>query len=1127
MYKVNRILILIVAGMLLASGCATPAAQVKNEAAPAAHAPDDDSKLKSSHFMFKLKPNDQKPNELNDVCKNGTIRLVFDQWYKCQTEERTTEENLTKELKDEGKPVANLEIDQKVKLNETPDDPKFAPDPLVPNAAPDTYQWGLKQASGIDIKAEQGWNVTKGTEQVTIAVLDSGLDINHPDFYFQQDPQKPKADLTQPNNIWTNPDPGSNAKYPNAIHGWNFTNNKNDVSDTRGHGTHVAGIAAARGDNGIGLAGVAWNTKIMPLNRGERLSNTIEATNFAITHDANVINASYGSNEFNDAEREVIEKAGNQGIVFVAAAGNDGDNNDESPNYPAGYDLDNIVSVANLMPNGNLKPSSNFGRDSVDVAAPGTNIISTLPDNKYGLKSGTSMAAPHVSGLAALIVAKTLATPSPPPLNMEFAKSIKARILDGTKSIPGLAKRCKVLTGGLIDMETSLSNNPLPEISCTPKIGSSGEIVTVAGTGDKTFDGDSSPLGPKLKLHSPQSTAIDSDGNVLIADKGNQRIRKVTPGGIMTTIAGNGTKGSRGDGSKATQAQLNDPAGVAVDPAGNIYIAEGYIAEGAPEQTLVQNHIRKVTPDGNIHTIAGGGSLARRSADGHPATEAKLGTPTGIAVDAAGNVYFSETITSFSPTTTTTGSIRKIAANGTLSTVVDEPGAVNGVSLAGDSINPIIYFTEDNRVFKLANGVRTLVAGNGESGFSGDDGPAIEANLNRAQGVATDGKNSIYIADAGNDVIRKVNPDGIITTFARPENICIAADPRGVTVANGSVYIAVTGNATVDQTQLESKDISTIAGTSCLGYNGNTHPRATHLNVDPSGIASDRVGNIYIADRKNNRVRKLRPDGYITTFAGHGNNGSTGDSKPAIKANLNAPIGTTVDDTTGNVYIAQKESLRKVSPDGTITTIAGTRNPEPGFDEATKTKIDPQGIAFDSGSNALYVTETEPSQISKITPDGKISTITKDLSAPKGIAAANGTIYVADTGHNQIKKISPDGTATIIAGAGAKGSAIVNGGSAITAELDQPQGVAIDPSCKSTPDTPCTIFISDTGNNRVLTITPDGNIHTSAGNGTRGFSGDDGPATSAQLDNPTGITVTPTSIYISDEGNNRIRQIIR
>ncbi len=261
------------------------------------------------------------------------------------------------------------------------------------------------QSSGTtdaDIDVPEAWGSTTGSQDATVAVIDTGVDIGH-------------ADLK--NNVWTNPDEvagnglddDSNG-YVDDVHGWDFRNEDNVVfdADEGSHGTHVAGIIAAEGNNGVGITGVSWRTKIMPLKfigpTTGYTSDAAQALNYAVTEGVKISNNSYGcAGCFSQTLLDAIRKADAAGHLYIAAAGNDGANNDATASYPSGYDSANVVSVAATDGTDTLASFSNYGSSSADLAAPSVSILSTLPGNAYGYKSGTSMAAPHVAGVAALM----------------------------------------------------------------------------------------------------------------------------------------------------------------------------------------------------------------------------------------------------------------------------------------------------------------------------------------------------------------------------------------------------------------------------------------------------------------------------------------------------------------------------------------------------------------------------------------------------------------------------------------------------------------------------------------------------------------------------------------------------
>jgi len=269
-------------------------------------------------------------------------------------------------------------------------------------------KWGLKLTD-----SKSAWNLSKGSKDIIVAVIDTGMDIDH-------------EDLKE--NLWVNKgETGKDKKgrdkrsngvdddkngYVDDVHGWNFVSKNHDLTDNHGHGTHISGILGAKGGNGKGVSGVSPNVSIMTLKYFDpnspglnNLENTVKSIHYAVENGARIINYSGGGLEFSKQEKEAIEKAQKKGILFVAAAGNERSNSDKNKYYPADYELSNIISVTAIDPDKNVLPSSNYGVITVDIAAPGKRIYSTLPKGRYGPMTGTSQATAFVSGVAALLMA--------------------------------------------------------------------------------------------------------------------------------------------------------------------------------------------------------------------------------------------------------------------------------------------------------------------------------------------------------------------------------------------------------------------------------------------------------------------------------------------------------------------------------------------------------------------------------------------------------------------------------------------------------------------------------------------------------------------------------------------------
>ena len=788
-----------------------------------------------------------------------------------------------------------------------------------------------------------------------------------------------------------------------------------------------------------------------------------------------------------------------------------------------------------------------------------------------------------------------------------------------------------------------------------------GLISTIAGNGTQCASptatcGDGG-AATSANLNYPSATAVDAAGNLYIADRKDQRIRKVSAStGYISTVAGNGNVCSSstaacGDGGAATSANLNTPIDVAVDGAGNIYIAD-----------MEDSRIRMVSAStGYISTVAGNGtwcsSPSAACGDGGAATSANFAYVRSVALDSAGNLYVSDyTDQRVRKVTASTGYISTVAGNGTVcasptaacgdggaatSANFDDPTNL-AVDLAG---NLYISDAADQRVRKVAaaTGVITTVAGNGTScaistNPCGDGGIGTSANLDNPTGMAIDATGNLYIADSSDSRIRKLQANSTtvalpttsiatssavqdislstaatetITSISAPASqggnqeysigtitgcavgssnpvgtICVVPVtfkpaypgnrpvPLQVATSAGNINFSLTGAGAGPLAVLTPGVIASVAGTgsACAAPTaspacGDTGTAASATLNSPQSAFVDSLGNIWVADTLDNRIRKFSVGGSITTVAGTGTACATstnacGDGGAASSAQLNGPTGVYVDGA-GNLYIADygDNRVREVTA-GTqiISTVAGT-----GTACATSTSTcgdgaaassaqlhGPAKLAMDSQGD-LYIADLSDNRIRMLgASTGLLTTVAgtgtacsspasscgdgasallANLNGPAGIFVDGlNNLYIADQNDNRVRKVqalhtgSGSGYITSVAGTGATCAAGANlcgdGAAATSAQLNAPHALHVDSAGN--------IYIADTGDNRIRKVgAVSGLISTIAGNGTAGYLADGGSATGTELSGAKGLSLDSSgNLYIANTSNNRIREVI-
>jgi uncharacterized protein (TIGR03437 family) len=566
---------------------------------------------------------------------------------------------------------------------------------------------------------------------------------------------------------------------------------------------------------------------------------------------------------------------------------------------------------------------------------------------------------------------------------------------------------------------------------------------------NSTSTGDGGPALQASFLY-PISVAVDRSGNLYVADEGILCIRKVTPDGLISTIAGTGDFSSGPDGAPAVSSPVW-PYGIAVDSHGTVYFSDSH------------SRVRKIASDGTLVTVAGFQGTGPDGGDGGTATAARI-APWGIAVDGSGNLYIAEQYSYRVRQVTPAGIISTVAGIGQADKQGEggpatQAGLMSPTRVAVDTVgNLYIADGQGNRILKVtSSGILTRVAGGGATQL--DEVPATSSFVSTYGGISVDAAGNIYSADWYGNVIRKITTDGIIHTIAGTGKtggtdgcgVALAAQfyaPEDVAADGaGNVYTGERGNARVRE--ISGASIRTVAGPGPSRFSGDNGPATSAAIAGPAGLVFDALGNLYLADAANDRVRMISPSGIITTVAGADGpvaGDYSGCAPPPGSLNHPNALAAGADRT---VYIADTGNHRvmALAPGGQLTLFAGTGTAGFSGDGGPATAASlkaPAGLAVDSAGD-VYIADTGNNRLRKVTPGGAITTVTAALSAPTGLAFDSaGNLLIAESTAYRLSRMAPNGTITPYAGTGFNTVSAAPVPRAPN-ELDNPVAVAADP----------------------------------------------------------------------------------
>jgi subtilisin family serine protease/subtilisin-like proprotein convertase family protein len=848
----------------------------------------------------------------------------------------------------------------------------ISPQATFPNDPSFNQLWGLHntgQSGGTpdaDIDAPEAWDIQKGNPNLVIGVIDTGVDYNHQDLV---------------GNIWTNPgeiagdgiDNDGNG-YIDDIRGWDFAYNDNNPSDVDGHGTHVSGTIAGKGNNGVGVTGVAWNAKIMPLkflnDQGSgSTSNAILAINYATAKGVKLTNNSWGGGGYSQALYDAINAAGQAGALFIAAAGNDAKNTDTSPSYPASYNLANIISVASTTRTDALSSFSNYGLTSVDLGAPGSEIYSLAPGGGYATLSGTSMASPHVAGAAALLWSQNPTW---------TAQQVKNALMNTGEPIAALAG--KTVSGKRLNVFNALAGANLPSVtvSVSPASVQEDGTTNLVYTFTRTNLNLSSPLtvnfGASGIANAAPVGSDPADYNVLTGS--GVTFDPTTKLGTVTFAAGATTATVEVDPIADTIAEIaNETVALTVNS------GTGYIggSPGTATGTIVSEETLPIFSNPNPITI--------------PSSGTSTPYPSTINVSGlSGNINsLKVTLTNLSHTFPDDIDVLLVGPTGTKALLMSDVGGSSGVNNVTLTFDPTATSSLPDSGLITSGSYKATDVGTGDIFNAPAPGGPYGTDFSVFNNTNPNGTWSLYVMDdMGGDVGTIAGGWSLnIGTGAATKSISIAKTTDGNEA--GSVSSVFTLTRTGDLSSALTVNY-TLAGTATPGvdYTGTTPNTVTFAALSPTATITLPTKDDLLSDPSETIITTITaPAGY--TISGPDTATATILDNDGNSANNNL-VGTSFADALAGV--GGNDTLSGLEGDDTLDGGAGNDNLTGGLGKDTLTgstgldtlTYNSLGDSLLSGFDVIQGYSGTGASLDRINAPVPIAPIT--LTASKGTATA-------------------------------------------------------------------------------------------------------------------------------------------